>query len=113
MEGICQQETRSLVKDVKEMSLREEMLRKMLYGEVCFLPLSEVLLIFSSTPLQDLDEVIDLTGSGGETSPHLGGTLKYHCFLSALFVLVWFFSDILEKVVPVYDENIWRLFILV
>lgn len=53
---------------------------------------------------------MDLTESGGKTLPNLEASIKYHCFLSGPFL---FFLSMLEKVVPVYNQNIWRWFILV
>lgn len=58
MEGIYQQDTRSLVKDVKDMFLREEILRSnkenVLTVKSDFLPLAECFgLILSGATMQD------------------------------------------------------------
>lgn len=88
MEGICQQDTWSLVKDIKEMSLRGEMLR--MYMENVLMVKSDFWLSLRDFWLililiAALGEVTDLTGSGGKTPADLEETIKYYCFSSAPF----------------------------
>lgn len=94
MEGIYQQDTQSLVKDVKYMFPREEILRSnkenVLTVKSDFLPLAEVLRAHSQWGHNaGLDEITDFSGSGSRTLPDLEATIKYRCFSSVPFLHIY------------------------